>query len=199
MTPAGAAPGQVAVTDARSAASISGPESPPPEPELPLEPPLLELLLEPPLLDDPLLDDELLADDPLLEDELLVDDPPLLEELPLEVEEPPLEVEEPPLLLDDAPLEVEEPLLLDEPAPDDEELPLELLVDVPPPSGVDKVGTAFEVLQAGSSNPTPMAHNHGDQIRFPNTCVASLRCMRFSLKWSCGRNPRPPCSSHGTA
>lgn len=191
VTPAGAAPGQVAVTDARSAASISGPESPPPEPEPLLEPPELELLLEPPELELPLLDDlppedELLLDEPPLEDELLVDDPPLLDELLLDVDDPPLdelplEVEEP-LLLDDAPLEVEEPPLLDEPAPDDEEPLLELLVDVPPPSGVETVCASFDVPHAGSSNPTPTANNHGDPVRCPKTCVVSLRCMRFSLK-----------------
>jgi hypothetical protein len=177
--------------------SLMVPESPP----LPLEllllelPPLELLLLEPLLLEPPPLDDlapeeelddlppedELLLDGPTPEDEepLLLDDAPPEDELPLDGPVP--EDEEP---LDDAPPEDEEPL--DEALPEDDEppddaVPPELLADISPPSGVELVCPLSKLPHAGSSNPTPTAHNDGDQVRCSIACVSRFRCMRFSL------------------
>jgi hypothetical protein len=73
--------------------------------------------------------------------------------------------------------------------PLDDPPPLELLVDDPPPSGVGL--PLSELLHAGSSSPTPMAHSHGDQTRCSKACAVCLGCMRFSLECSCDRSPRP--------
>jgi hypothetical protein len=181
-------PGAISLMTSVGDAPHAPPSPPPPPLELLLEPPpLLELLLEPP----PLL--ELLLEPPLLLDPLTPDDepPPLLDDPPLLLDDPPLDDDatpplEEPLLDDDATPPLEEPLL-----DDDAPLPLD---DAPPEEDALASGVGLDwlssELQAGSSNPKPMAHGQGDKSRWTTRCVVCFRCMRFSLEWTYDRSLR---------